>query len=89
MLTFEEEIHKALEVLNLPPLITKADIKRQYHHEAKKHHPDIGGDALKMEEISRAYKLLMSYIDNFRYTFNHEEINRVFPELGHNDKFKL
>jgi len=89
MSQFEEEITKALETLKLPTLITRADIKRQYHHEAKKNHPDLGGDAQKMEEISSAYKLLMSYIDNFRYTFSHEEISKVFPQSGHHDKFKI
>lgn len=42
-----EEIDKALDILGLPKLITKADIKKQYHFFAKKYHPDLGGDVVK------------------------------------------
>ena len=39
-----EEIAKALEILQLPNLITKADLKKRYRFLSKKNHPDIGGD---------------------------------------------
>ncbi len=71
-----EEIDKALDILGLPKLITKADIKKQYHFFAKKYHPDLGGDAEKMEQINYAYKLLMKYIEEFRYTFDENEVKR-------------
>ncbi len=83
-----EEIDKALDTLGLPKLITKVDIKKQYHFFAKKYHPDLGGDAVKMEQINYAYKLLMKYIEEFRYTFNEEEISRQFPGVDHAQRFK-
>ncbi len=55
----KDEIEKALEILNLPKLISKADIKKQYHFLAKKNHPDLGGDVENMEQLNHAYKLLM------------------------------
>ena len=82
-----EEIEKALEILDLPQLITKADIKRQYRYIAKKHHPDLGGDPQEMEQINYAYRLLMKYIEEFRYTFDEDEIRKQFPGVQHAEQF--
>ena len=83
-----EEIENALEVLGLPKLITKADIKKRYRFLAQKHHPDKGGDANQMEKINQAYKLLIKYIDEFRYTFDNDEINKQFPGVDYAQRFK-
>ncbi|HEY9191156.1 MAG TPA: DnaJ domain-containing protein [Sulfurovum sp.] len=84
----QEEIEKALEVLSLPKLISRSDIKKQYHFLAKKNHPDVGGDIEKMEELNHAYRLLMKYIEEFRYTFDEEEISKQFPGADHAQRFK-
>ncbi|HQR73587.1 MAG TPA: DnaJ domain-containing protein [Sulfurovum sp.] len=83
-----EEIEKALEILNLPKLISKADIKKQFRFMAKKNHPDVGGDPQKMEELNHAYKILMKYIEEFRYTFDAQEISKQFPGANHAQQFK-
>ena len=84
----KSDIENALEVLGLPRLITKEDIKKQYRYLAKKYHPDQGGDPKKMEEINSANSLLMTYIEQFRYTFDDEEISRQFPGADHAERFK-
>ena len=84
----QEEIAKALDILQLPTLVTKADIKKQYHFLAKKNHPDLGGDEDHMEQLNYAYKLLMKYIEEFRYTFDEEEISKQFPGADHAQRFK-
>jgi len=84
----KEEIEKALEVLQLPKLISRADIKKQYHFLAKKNHPDLGGDVAQMEQLNHAYKLLMKYIEEFRYTFDDEEISKQFPGADYVQRFK-
>ena len=84
----QEEIAKALDILQLPTLVTKADIKKQYHFLAKKNHPDLGGDEDHMEQLNHAYKLLMKYIEEFRYTFDEEEISKQFPGADHAQRFK-
>ncbi len=89
MITPMEEIDNALDILGLPKLISKVDIKKQYHFFAKKYHPDLGGDAEKMEQINYAYKLLMKYIEEFRYTFDENEINKQFPGADYAQRFKL
>jgi len=83
-----EEIENALEILELPKLISKEDIKKQYHFFAKRYHPDLGGESEKMEQINYAYKLLMKYIEEFRYTFDEEEISKQFPGASHAQRFR-
>lgn len=83
-----EEIEKALDILELPKLITKDDIKKQYHFLAKKHHPDLGGSIESMEQINTAYKFLMKYIEEFRYTFDEEEVAKQYPGAEHAQRFK-
>jgi curved DNA-binding protein CbpA len=83
-----EFINNALDTLELPKLITKADVKRQYRFLSKKYHPDHGGDAEQQEQINSAYKLLMKYIEEFRYTFDDKEISNQFPGAKHAEQFR-
>jgi len=88
MHTPTEHINKALDILELPKLITKADVKKQYRFLSKKYHPDQGGDADKQEQINYAYKLLMKYIEEFRYTFSDIEVSNQFPGAKHAEQFR-
>ena len=83
-----EIIEEALETLELPKFVTREDIKNQYRFLAKKYHPDVGGDAKKMEQLNHAYRLLMKYIEDFRYTFDEDEINRQYPGVDHAHRFR-
>jgi len=83
-----EVIKEALEILQLPNLITKDDIKKQYRYLSKKVHPDLGGDEFSQERINRAYDILMDYIDNYRYSFSDEEIKQQLPGVDYAIKFK-
>ena len=83
-----EEIEKALNILSLPKLISREDVKTQYRFLAKKNHPDKGGDAEKMEQLNMAYKLLITYIEEFRYTFDEEEVSKQFPGADYVQRFK-
>ncbi len=84
----KEQIESALDILNLPKLITKTDVKKQYRFLSKKYHPDQGGDAVKQEQINYAYTLLMKYIEEFRYTFDDKEISNQFPGVKHAEQFR-
>ena len=88
MLTPMDEIEKALNILSLPKLISREDVKTQYRFLAKKNHPDKGGNAEKMEQLNAAYALLMKYIEEFRYTFDEEEIFKQFPGADYVQRFK-
>ena len=88
MLSPLNEIERSLEILELPTLIRKEDIKKQYHFLAKKNHPDAGGDAEVMEQLNHAYTLLMKYIENFRYSFDEEEVAKQFPGADYVNRFR-
>jgi len=88
MISPTKEIERALDILELPKLITKDDIKKQYHFLAKKHHPDVGGNIEDMEQINSAYTFLMKYIEEFRYTFNEEEVAKQYPGANHAQRFR-
>ncbi|HFD13742.1 MAG TPA: J domain-containing protein [Epsilonproteobacteria bacterium] len=88
MLSPVEEIEKALDILVLPKLISRAEIKKQYYFLAKKNHPDQGGSEEKMEQLNHAYTLLMNYIEEFRYTFDNEEISKQYPGADYVQRFK-
>jgi DnaJ-class molecular chaperone len=83
-----KEIEKALDILVLPQLISRDDIKKQYYFLAKKNHPDQGGSTENMEQLNWAYQLLMQYIDEFRYTFDDEEISKQFLGADYVQRFK-
>ncbi len=85
-----EDIHQALEVLGIPPLVTKLEIKKRYRDLAKRYHPDQNpSEAGEMEKINQAYEKIMEYINNFRFHFDDEEIKRQIPNNHHNEKFKI
>ena len=83
------EINEALEVLNLPPLVSIKEIQTRYRVLSKKYHPDINKENSKMVEINEAYALLKVYADNFRFTFSEEEIQKQYPESNHANKFRF
>jgi len=85
-----DEIRQALDILGLPTLITKEDIKKRYRFVAKSVHPDKeGGSNEAMERVNAAYAILMEYIDNFRFAFDDEEIKRQLPLSSHTQRFKM
>ncbi len=84
-----DEIHHALEVLNLPPLVSFQEIKQRYRQLSKKYHPDINKEKSRMSEINAAYTLLKAYAEHFRFTFSEEEILKQFPESNHARKFRF
>ncbi len=86
-----KEIQQALDRMDLPTLVTKADIKKRYRQLARVHHPDLNNSEEygEMESINQAYALLMEYIEAFRYTFDADEIARQYPGAEYAKKFKL
>jgi len=84
-----KEIQQALDRMDLPTLVTKADIKKRYRQLARVHHPDLNSEEHgEMEAINQAYALLMEYIEAFRYTFDADEIARQYPGAEHAKKFE-
>jgi DnaJ-class molecular chaperone len=80
---------EALEILDLPPFISKQEIKNRYKELAKIYHPDVNKDSEKMRKINSAYKLLIDYIENYKYSFDENEISKQRPDITHNSKFNF
>ncbi len=85
----QKAIYDALEILELPHFVTFKEIKTKYRELSKKYHPDIYKGDDKMSGINWAYEILKEYIENFRYTFDEEEIQKQYPESFHTDRFRF
>ena len=84
------DIQNALEVLGLPNMIRRDDIKKRYRELAFLYHPDRkDGSSQKMDEINRAYEILIDYIDNFRFAFDEDEFKRQNPSASYHSQFKF
>jgi len=84
-----EAIQKALEILGLPTHISWYDIKSRYRYLASKKHPDTGGNDEEMAKINAAYELLKKYVENFRFSFSEEEVDKQFPQDFHAKRFRF
>ncbi len=82
-------IKDALITMELPVLISIKELKQRYKVLASTHHPDLGGDSEKMAKINDAYRLLKSYMDNFKFTFTQEEIYKQFPQDDYVSRFRF
>ena len=84
-----KKLQNALNVLELPTFVTFKEIRVKYRELSKRYHPDVCGDDSKMLEINEAYELIKEYIENFRFSFDEEEINKQFPESYHAHRFRF
>jgi DnaJ-class molecular chaperone len=81
-----EEIDKARKLLGLRQEATLSEIKDAYRRKAKEYHPDKQGggkrkeSSQKMSQINKAYKILMDYIEKYRFCFSEEEVKRNDPD---------
>jgi preprotein translocase subunit Sec63 len=74
-----EDIDKARRVLGLGPTATLREVKEAYRSLAKKHHPDKEGESERFIEIQNAYRLLLEYINDYKYSFKPEEVRIQQP----------
>ncbi len=79
-MTFEE-LQQALRVVDLPERAGLREIKERHRLLAKRHHPDGGsGDETKIRQINAAYRVLLDYCGNYRFSFSQEEFLEQRPE---------
>lgn len=75
-----EKLQNALETLDIVTRITQTELKDRYLKLSKMYHPDMpNGDAKKFKEINEAYKLVNSYIQNYRFSFDEDEFYAQNP----------
>ena len=77
-----EEFEKAIDTLQIASKITSEELKRKYQMLSKKYHPDMpDGDAQKFRELNEAYKLIQTYIKNYRFSLDEDEFYNQNPFL--------
>ncbi len=79
-----KEIEGARKLLGLGEAATLKEIKTAYRTLAHRHHPDKhgednGAESATMKQLNRAYKLLMDYCDNYKYSFRGEDVAETDP----------
>ena len=87
------EIEEARTLLGLGEAATLKEIKRAYRTLAHRHHPDKleGDDSTKseaMKRLNRAYKLLMDYCTEYKYSFKEDDIARTYSYDEHLRTYK-
>jgi len=84
-----QKIKEALEFMDIPPLSSIKDIKRQYKKLSKKYHPDIIGSDEMMHKLNESYNVLMEYCENYKFTFDEYEIKKQHPDSYYKNNFRF
>lgn len=84
-----DRLQDALKVLELPVLISLKEVRSRYRVLAKKYHPDRCNDKEAMQKINEAYKLIITYMETYKFTFSEEEVAKQFPEENHATRFRF
>ena len=79
-----DEIDEARRLLGLGEVATLKEIKSVYRRLAHRHHPDKHDSATEeneemMKKLNWAYKVLMDYCTDYRYSFREEAVARAYP----------
>ena len=87
------EIDEARRVLGLGEAATLKEIKSAYRRLAHRHHPDKHDSTTEeneemMKELNRAYKLLMDYCTDYKYSFREEDAASTYPHEEHLRKWR-
>lgn len=83
------DIYRALEVMELPVFISLKELKSRYRELARKYHPDMSNGDKMMGEINESYKVLKTYMENYRFTFSQDEVLKQFPQDEHALRFRF
>jgi DnaJ-class molecular chaperone len=80
-----EEIREARRILELPELATMRQVKGHYKKLMTKWHPDKcqGKKEIceqKAKEINDAYEIIMSYCNNYNFSFSKKEVEKYITD---------
>jgi len=78
------EIDEARRLLGLGEAATLKEIRSAYRRLAHHYHPDKHDSADEennemMKKLNRAYKVLVDYCNDYRYSFRKEDTSRTYP----------
>ena len=77
------EIEEARKLLGLGEEATLKEIKTAYRKLAHHHHPDKlaennNKESETMKRLNRAYKLILDYCNDYKYSFREEAVARTY-----------
>ncbi len=78
------EINEARRLLGLGEAATQKEIRSAYRRLAHHYHPDKHDSADEennemMKKLNRAYKMLMDYCTDYKYSLKEEDVARTYP----------
>lgn len=74
------DFEKALSTLGVVAKTDKKTLHKLYLSLSKEFHPDApNGSTAKFQEINDAYRLIMEYIENYRFDFDETEFKKQYP----------
>jgi DnaJ-class molecular chaperone len=87
-----KDINEAQTILGLGKTATLKEIKRAYRKQAHLYHPDKHESASRVDEermkkLNWAYKVLMDYCNEYRYSFDEQDVARTYPHEEHMRKW--
>ncbi len=79
-----EDIDRARKLLRLEEEATLKEIKNAYRRLAHRHHPDKNDGSSEeneetMKKLNWAYRLLLDFCADYRYSFREEAIAKTYP----------
>lgn len=76
------ELQDACEIMGLREKASLAEIKARHKELVKRYHPDKGNteDSETIRQVNAAYRLLMAYVGEYRFSFTRQEFYEQNPE---------
>lgn len=80
-----QKIIEAKKLLNLPERASMNEIKSNYRRLITRWHPDKGNDDIEKchemtKKLTAAYKTIMQYCDQYKYSFTEEEVKKYLSD---------
>jgi DnaJ-class molecular chaperone len=77
-----EELQESLQVFGLGERATLREIKSRLREMVKRYHPDAQGghDHDHIRKINAAYRILLNYVECYRFSFAEDEFYEQNPE---------
>jgi preprotein translocase subunit Sec63 len=86
MPTFKK-LDQARQLLELGEAATLKEFKAAYRRLSHRYHPDKAGDEQMMTRLNAAYKLVTTYIDDYRYSLTEPDFYQTYPQAEHIKRF--
>lgn len=76
------DLQEALVILGLSGRSTLREIKTRHRELVKRYHPDTGNadDPELIRKVNAAYRILLDYVAEYRFSFDEEEFYEQNPE---------